>query len=71
MLKAPAGREVTLAGTTETEEAAALRNAQHRLVVKQRRRLSILARIERLYATVLSIDETNVSLARIFVRNEE
>uniref|UniRef100_A0A915EYN1 Uncharacterized protein n=1 Tax=Echinococcus canadensis TaxID=519352 RepID=A0A915EYN1_9CEST len=47
------------------------RSAHHQAVVDQRRRLAVLARIERLYATVLSIDETNVSLARIFVRNDE
>uniref|UniRef100_A0A0X3NQS7 Uncharacterized protein n=2 Tax=Schistocephalus solidus TaxID=70667 RepID=A0A0X3NQS7_SCHSO len=40
-------------------------------VYRQRRRLDLLARIERLYATVLNIDETNVALARIVVKNEE
>ncbi|VDL14001.1 unnamed protein product [Hymenolepis diminuta] len=72
MLKDPSEKKVAL--TTESEEAAAAmhqRNIEHRFVVSRRRRLSILARIERLYTTVLSIDETNVSLARISVRNEE
>lgn len=72
MLKDPSEKKVAL--TTESEETAAAmhqRNIEHRSVVSRRRRLSILARIERLYTTVLSIDETNVSLARISVRNEE
>lgn len=47
------------------------RNLLHQAIVKQRRLLDILARIERLYAAVLNIDETNVSLARIFVKNDE
>ncbi|VDM35833.1 unnamed protein product [Hydatigera taeniaeformis] len=55
----------------KTSEEPSSRFARHRAVVDQRRRLSVLARIERLYATVLNIDETNVSLARIFVRNDE
>nr|CDS25309.1 conserved hypothetical protein [Hymenolepis microstoma] len=72
MLKDPSEKKVAL--TTESEETAAAmhqQNIEHRYVVSQRRRLSVLARIERLYTTVLSIDETNVSLARISVRNEE
>ncbi len=47
------------------------RSIRYQAIIKQRRRLEILARIERLYAAVLNIDETNVSLARIFVKNEE
>ncbi|VDN98793.1 unnamed protein product [Rodentolepis nana] len=72
MLKDPSEKKVAL--TRESEEVtAAIRqqNIEHRHVVSQRRRLTVLARIERLYTTVLSIDETNVSLARISVRNEE
>ncbi|KAL5106365.1 hypothetical protein TcWFU_008130 [Taenia crassiceps] len=57
--------------TKKTSEESSSRSAHHQAVVDQRRRLAVLARIERLYATVLNIDETNVSLARIFVRNDE
>ncbi|KAL5969991.1 hypothetical protein TSMEX_002311, partial [Taenia solium] len=57
--------------TKKASEESSSRSAHHQAVVDQRRRLAVLARIERLYATVLNIDETNVSLARIFVRNDE
>ena len=70
MLKA-ADKTPTKKAPEEGDTEASTRPAQIRAVVNQRRRLATLARIERLYATVLNIDETNVSLARIFVRNDE
>uniref|UniRef100_A0A5K3F9M0 PAT1 domain-containing protein n=1 Tax=Mesocestoides corti TaxID=53468 RepID=A0A5K3F9M0_MESCO len=57
--------------STKKPASASFPSRQHQAVIGQRRRLEVLARIERLYATVLNIDETNVSLARIFVKNEE
>lgn len=70
-----ATKGLDIAVVSEGTPAAALTEMEkkniHRAVVVQRRRLAVLARVERLYATVLNIDETNVSITRIFVKNDE
>ncbi|KAL7057755.1 hypothetical protein AAHC03_016782 [Spirometra sp. Aus1] len=68
-----ADNEPSDAPADEVSSAPSLRpaNLYELSVYRQRRRLDLLARIERLYATVLNIDETNVALARIVVKNEE